>query len=150
MAGKKRLITPEQIELSKERRRAYDRARHARDKEKRNAARRAAHAANPERLRNIERLRYQENPQQRKRNDMISKYGLEAYDAYQKTSNCESCGSEISGIKKHVDHDHSLPRNKGFRGILCNGCNVALGYLKEDTKRILALADYITRKRKMK
>ena len=42
-----------------------------------------------------------------------------------------------------------MPRKQGFRGILCNSCNVALGYLKEDESRILALASYINRKRKV-
>lgn len=81
--GKKRLLTPEQIEASKDHRRAWDRARHARDKEKRNAARRAAHAANPEKLRAVGRERYKTNPEGRRKKDISTKYGLEAYAAYE-------------------------------------------------------------------
>jgi hypothetical protein len=39
-----------------------------------------------------------------------------------------------------VDHDHE---NGEVRGLLCNPCNTALGLLKEDTARMLAMRDYI-------
>lgn len=55
-----------------------------------------------------------------------------------------------------LDHDHSCcpPVGGGtrkvscgecVRGVLCNGCNTALGLLGEDLKRIAGLRDYIER-----
>lgn len=58
---------------------------------------------------------------------------------------CASCGDEpLEGAKRrfHVDHCHT---SGAVRGILCHGCNVALGYLKDDSKRIQLLAGYIDR-----
>lgn len=39
-----------------------------------------------------------------------------------------------------VDHDHETGQ---IRALLCSDCNTALGLLKEDTKRIQALLDYL-------
>lgn len=40
----------------------------------------------------------------------------------------------------HIDHDHET--NK-VRGMLCAPCNLALGLLKDDSKRIRRAAEYI-------
>ena len=144
MAGKKQLISSEQIEASKERRRAWDRERHAKNKEKRNKARREAHAKNPTRLRKIDKERYALNPHTKKRNDIRYRYGSESYEVFLVVHQCQACGDEVEGRNKHIDHDHSKP--KSFRGILCGACNVALGYLKEDETRILGLLNYIQTK----
>ncbi len=133
-----------------EHRRAWDRARHARDKDKRNAARRAAHALNPQRLREVEKERYRHNPLAKARIGILSKYGDVALEAWDQETACASCGDPVSGKNKHVDHDHSIPK-KGFgsfRGILCGRCNCALGYLKEDPRRIMALFNYIKSRRR--
>lgn len=56
---------------------------------------------------------------------------------------CASCGdAPLPDSKRrfHVDHNHTTGE---VRGILCHGCNVALGLLKEDPERIRALAAYI-------
>lgn len=42
----------------------------------------------------------------------------------------------------HMDHDHATGE---FRALLCNGCNTALGFLKEDAARISGLREYIER-----
>lgn len=40
----------------------------------------------------------------------------------------------------YVDHDHA----KGsVRGLLCNGCNTAIGMLEEDPVRLKAAIDYL-------
>lgn len=40
----------------------------------------------------------------------------------------------------HIDHDHKTGE---VRGLLCNGCNVALGILDDSPTRIRGLADYL-------
>lgn len=49
-----------------------------------------------------------------------------------------------------VDHDHSCcignySCGKCVRGVLCRGCNISLGYMKEDRDRVLGLAEYMLR-----
>lgn len=39
----------------------------------------------------------------------------------------------------HIDHDHGTGK---VRGLLCSGCNTALGHLGEDIERMLGLAEY--------
>ena len=58
---------------------------------------------------------------------------------------CAACGS-IDPRRKTgdwcIDHCHTTGK---VRGILCTACNTALGMLKDDPKRIQALADYLER-----
>jgi hypothetical protein len=57
---------------------------------------------------------------------------------------CAVCRTtEWTGRGPQVDHDH---KTKSVRGILCHGCNLALGFLKENPKIIRALAAYIEEK----
>lgn len=62
-----------------------------------------------------------------------------------KRTECESCGARDPGEKGrtwplHIDHDHATGR---FRGMLCSGCNLALGNVKDSPERLRALAAYI-------
>jgi hypothetical protein len=53
---------------------------------------------------------------------------------------CAVCRTDDHGGHNwHVDHCHRTGR---VRGILCFGCNAALGQLGDDPDRILALAAY--------
>jgi len=59
---------------------------------------------------------------------------------------CASCGATEF---LHVDHDHrccptAATCGKCVRGLLCRGCNQALGHLQESPERMLALAAYIS------
>lgn len=64
---------------------------------------------------------------------------------------CNACGSTD---RLHVDHDHvccpdgSSPRSCGqcVRGVLCHGCNTALGLLSESPDRIRLLLAYLGRR----
>jgi hypothetical protein len=88
---------------------------------------------NPEKLRLMEQLRYQRS--------MERLYGVtfEQYCAYIEEHGrlCAICGSEE---QLGIDHCHSTRR---FRGLLCSGCNLALGNIKENLERALGLAKYI-------
>lgn len=50
---------------------------------------------------------------------------------------CEICGSHG---KLHVDHCHATGDVRGF---LCMGCNVALGFMKDDPEVLLKAAKYL-------
>lgn len=48
----------------------------------------------------------------------------------------------------HVDHDHSCCSGvkscgKCVRGLLCGNCNLFLGFLKDDTKKMRKAIEYI-------
>ena len=64
---------------------------------------------------------------------------------------CESCGTAIEDLRSaRFDHDHKhCPTLQGcpscVRGILCNGCNSALGYLHDDPARVRMVLAYIER-----
>lgn len=59
---------------------------------------------------------------------------------------CAICGSEeVIAIRRKtfslaVDHDHKTGK---VRGILCHGCNRALGHMKDDPEILRAAADYL-------
>ena len=56
---------------------------------------------------------------------------------------CAVCRSSHSGRKTGqwcTDHDHVSEK---VRGILCNGCNAALGHTKDDPLRLRLLAEYV-------
>lgn len=56
-------------------------------------------------------------------------------------SRCAICGTTTTGGSNwHVDHCHATGKN---RDILCQGCNQALGLVKEDKKILLSMIDYI-------
>lgn len=61
-----------------------------------------------------------------------------------------SNGSCRSDKNVQVDHDHNCCSFAGscgkcVRGLLCHGCNIALGVTKEDPRRIQGLLDYLDR-----
>lgn len=81
------------------------------------------------------------------------RYGLtsEQFDAMlEAQGGCAACGaSETDGKYWHVDHDHSCCATqasscgKCIRGILCHGCNTALGNVHDDPERLRALIRYL-------
>lgn len=75
----------------------------------------------------------------------LKKYGLtiDDYNRMFEEQNgcCASCGDHQTLFTKRlvVDHNHTTGK---VRALLCNGCNTALGLLKEDEQRILNLLEY--------
>lgn len=80
------------------------------------------------------------------------RYGLSA-EAFERLLDkqgykCAICGLDPTTRKKsafnrrrlHVDHDHAT---REVRGLLCNGCNRAIGLLNESSDRARRLADYL-------
>jgi Recombination endonuclease VII len=58
---------------------------------------------------------------------------------------CASCGAALrrfgkKGDEAVIDHDHGIDK---VRSVLCGNCNKALGFLKEDYAKCVALAAYI-------
>lgn len=51
---------------------------------------------------------------------------------------CSVCGEKVG--KLVVDHCHKTQK---VRSVLCNGCNRALGYVKENPNKLRALAAYV-------
>jgi hypothetical protein len=59
---------------------------------------------------------------------------------------CAVCKSPYPGRKNgqwSTDHCHTT---KKVRGILCNGCNLTLGHVKDDPERLRMLAQYLEEK----
>lgn len=76
-------------------------------------------------------------------------YGLslEAFNALLASQGgaCAVCGTTDWGpVGPVVDHNHE-PDGK-VRGILCAGCNLAIGHLRDSPGRARAIADYLEKK----
>ena len=60
---------------------------------------------------------------------------------------CECCGKDPTLQQYHsfwiLDEDHE---NDCFRGWLCNGCNLAIGYLGDNIEGVLKAFKYLKRK----
>jgi hypothetical protein len=76
------------------------------------------------------------------RKSRMRSYGLTMDEAIELESikGCENCGSTH---RLCVDHDHETGR---VRGILCHGCNVALGAVKDNIKTLQGLITWLERR----
>lgn len=81
-----------------------------------------------------------------RRRRRLADYGLtpEQFDAIVEAQGgrCRICGDPPTGRWKrlHVDHDH---KTGAIRGLLCVGCNRAIGYLSDSPERARRVADYL-------
>lgn len=57
---------------------------------------------------------------------------------------CVGCGRHQVEFSKSLVVDHCHTTGK-IRGLLCAGCNIALGNVKENTNTLLSLAHYLDR-----
>ena len=86
------------------------------------------------------------NPEKRRSNRLEKRYGitLEEYNQILKKQNecCKICKRHQTEfmINLAVDHDHKT--NK-VRGLLCMGCNRALGYFRDSPECCNTAADYL-------
>ena len=67
---------------------------------------------------------------------------IERYTALLTAQNgrCVGCGVEKDNLA--VDHDHVSGK---IRGLLCNHCNIALGYVKDSQETLKNLAEYLAK-----
>jgi hypothetical protein len=84
-----------------------------------------------------------------RRHLLKKKYGLtpeqvdQVFQAQGKKCGNPGCSATTPGTRNKtwcVDHNHLTGE---FRGVLCNGCNAALGFLHDDEARILGLIGYL-------
>lgn len=57
---------------------------------------------------------------------------------------CAACGSTSTTGRDRFDVDHNHDSG-AVRGLLCRGCNMAIGYVHEDVGRLQGIIDYLTR-----
>lgn len=107
-------------------------------RDRKNAARNARYAADPSR-------RIQNMDAQLRRNYGIN-FGDYSRMLGEQGGRCAICGSPPTGGPKsasrlHVDHDHDTGV---VRGLLCNRCNLGIGYFADDPARLAAAIKYLT------
>lgn len=76
---------------------------------------------------------------------IATKYGIDPEDVARalelQDHKCGICRNAIDmGRSTHIDHDHS---NGKFRGLLCYGCNVAIGHLGDTSVGVLMAYMYL-------
>lgn len=99
---------------------------------------------------------YHANKDKFKARNLQRLYGLTVQQYNQllvaQDNKCKSCKNIFIG-KIHLDHDHSCcptitTCGKCIRGLLCPGCNRALGFLNDDPEKILRLYEYLIQSKK--
>lgn len=75
---------------------------------------------------------------QRRYNDKRS-YGIDhdESDRLRSIKECQVCGSDDRLV---IDHNHDTNE---IRGVLCTGCNLALGHVKDSSRILRDLASYL-------
>lgn len=85
---------------------------------------------------------------------LLNRYGLseEAHATMlaAQGGGCAICGGQSAdGRSLHVDHDHACCPEAGrscgkcVRGLLCDGCNLAIGKMNDRPERLRKAADYL-------
>ena len=54
---------------------------------------------------------------------------------------CKTCGTTLDSRSMRIDHCHTTG---DVRGILCNGCNLILGYAKDNPTILSNLIKYLS------
>lgn len=121
------------------------------------AYQREYHQANRDRARSSqqawrEKNGHGDNPDTARAAYLRRKYGITVQEYEEmlagQNGRCASCGSTEPGNGRSgeprqffsVDHDHVTGK---IRGLLCQPCNLALGFADDDPNRLLALAAYV-------
>lgn len=84
------------------------------------------------------------NPLRYKAYDLKKNYGLSLDEFHTMLAQqCGKCAVCLRDCALNVDHCHT---SGVVRGLLCSGCNVALGRMQDDPARLRRAADYLERK----
>ena len=89
---------------------------------------------------------YQANKQRAKIRWLKNVYGITPEDYWKmlkdQNFSCKVCNSHMSNHAKglHIDHNHETGK---VRGLLCKGCNIALGEIKENKDTLAKLITYL-------
>jgi hypothetical protein len=91
------------------------------------------------------RVRWHAKPELDRQASRAYKYGITADNFKQmfetQQGKCAICNEEPKTKRGlHVDHDHETGK---VRGLLCHGCNVALGSFKEDVTLLNKAIEYL-------
>jgi hypothetical protein len=156
---------PEQVREAKRRRTAanpHSNRRRANQWRKDNPERYKAnmrnwYEENKDAVREAMRADRKNNPRKYREYELKKKFGitLAEFDALleKQGGKCAACGATEPGGKYNqwaVDHDHACcpgrkTCGKCIRGILCNGCNAGIGFLKDDAENARKAAEYLER-----
>ncbi len=83
-----------------------------------------------------------ESPAKSRARQMRHRYGLSLQEANALCDKgCQICGKKSTGKRSlHIDHDH---RSGKVRGVLCAGCNTAIGKLGDSVEGLKAAIRYL-------
>lgn len=129
----------------------------AKNRERNREVRKKYWETHREQARQTQRKWYNNNPACR-REHVWKTSGIDmrywSYDKYiemfkNQNGKCRGCGYKLVLSKReisedscvaHVDHDHT---NGRVRGLLCRGCNQALGNVEDNMETLIHLVDYL-------
>lgn len=84
----------------------------------------------------------------REKSFVLWRYGITVADRERmmkdQAMRCVGCGTSLHKATPHVDHCHTTGR---VRGVLCRGCNHALGNVLDNPETLRRLAEYLERSR---
>jgi hypothetical protein len=149
---KRRAIEKRYREKNREKLRAASKRYCDRHREKRRASANGWYHANAAYIADKKRAQHAADPVKRRAQQLKHKYGMtvEQYNiALRAQGNiCAACSCRfaVKGLSRPcVDHDHRKgTRKRGpVRGIICNRCNLVLGLIKDDTRVLNRLDDYL-------
>lgn len=87
-----------------------------------------------------------ETPAYSRNRTLLGRYGISSDTFNEMLENqnykCAGCGTDSSKFEYPLQVDHCHTTGK-VRGLLCRGCNVALGCVKDDVNTLLSLVDYL-------
>lgn len=107
---------------------------------------RAKHPEKVAEVRRAHRDRAKENPKAYSEADyyMRQKFGMTLDDYHrlleEQGGGCAVCGKPPGKKRLHIDHDH---QTLAVRGLLCQHCNVALGFVRDDVDILAGLMAYL-------
>ena len=118
--------------------------------ERRRAYQREYYRKNKEKQREYFKKYYQENRDKTYAKNLMKDYGLTLDDYNQMLEEqngvCKICHGTCTHSQRRVagtlsvDHCHTTGK---VRGLLCNKCNTALGFLNDDLQTVKRMVDYL-------